>query len=299
MKKELFKRQLAIIMSYMPDRQIIKILGQNDRYQIDPQTGVITDMMSQQQNPETGEVFFTRQADIRDVRSLEYNVISEEAPGNMTKRMMELQALLEMQERLPIPPEQIISKMEISATEKERWLEYINQQQQAESQKQEELQQTEISFEDRKIKVDEEKNQIDLILGLGKVNQAAEKDEKSLITKFGQMDAQEQGSVLSFAAQMAQMIANSDDDAGKAEQDVEIEAKKAAQDINIDSKKAAQDLSQTAAKHNQDMKFINEKNKIALKAAEDKQEQALKFAKQKAAQGGENGKGKQSSPKKA
>ena len=131
MKKELFKRQLAIIMSYMPDEQIIKVLGQNDRYQIDPQSGIITDMMSAQQDEQGNVVGYTRQADLRDVRSLEYNVVAEEAPGNMSKRMMELQALLEMQERLPIPPEQIISKMELSATEKDRWLEYIKQQEQA------------------------------------------------------------------------------------------------------------------------------------------------------------------------
>jgi hypothetical protein len=99
-KRELFKRQLAIIMSFMPDQQILRVLGQNDRYQID-QSGVITDT-------ETGMV-----ANLRDVRNLEYNVISEPSSANVSKRMLELEALLQMQERIPVPPQQIISKLEI------------------------------------------------------------------------------------------------------------------------------------------------------------------------------------------
>jgi hypothetical protein len=286
MKKELFKRQLSIIMSYMPDRQVIKVLGQNDRYQITPD-GVITDMMSAQENPETGEVIYTRQANIRDVRSLEYNVIGEEAPGNMSKRMMELQALLEMQERLPIPPEQIIDKMEISATEKERWLEYIRQQQQAEAEKQERMEQLEIQFKDREIKVDETKNEQDFILGMGKINQAAEKDEKAMITKFKQMSVDEQAAVLQFAIQAAQNEQSAREakvkldalkqemalDNEAAEQDMANDGSKSAQDLRQAKAKADQELQRAADKHAQEMEFIREKNAIALKAAEEKAEQ--------------------------
>jgi hypothetical protein len=313
MKKELFKRQLSIIMSYMPDRQVIKVLGQNDRYQITPD-GVITDMMSAQENPETGEVIYTRQANIRDVRSLEYNVIGEEAPGNMSKRMMELQALLEMQERLPIPPEQIIDKMEISATEKERWLEYIRQQQQAEAEKQERMEQLEIQFKDREIKVDETKNEQDFILGMGKINQAAEKDEKAMITKFKQMSVDEQAAVLQFAIQAAQNEQSAREakvkldalkqemalDNEAAEQDMANDGSKSAQDLRQAKAKADQELQRAADKHAQEMEFIREKNAIALKAAEEKAEQDIKLAKKKAQEGGnEDGKGKQTNDEKS
>ena len=83
MKKNVFQRMLSIVTAYMPDEQILRILGESDRYQID-ETGIITDKMTEMQ------------ADLRNVRDLAYNVKSEQAPGNMTLRMMELSALMEM-----------------------------------------------------------------------------------------------------------------------------------------------------------------------------------------------------------
>ena len=310
MKKELFKRQLSIIMEYMPDRQIISILGQNDRYQIDPQTGIITDMMSQQQNPETGEVIFTRQAAIRDVRNLAYNVKPEPAPGNMSKKMLELQALLEMQERLPVPPEQIISKLEISATEQERWLAYINQQQAAAQQQQEKLEALEIQFKDREIKVNETRNQQDFVISMAKLEQMAEKDEKSMVTKLQMMKSSERTALMQSSMQMIQMAAQIEQeelknkqalgiDAIQAGQDLMQDAAKSTQEIGFDRAKSLQALLAIKEKHQQDMEFTKEKNQIALEGAEEKNKQAIKFAKQKAKEGGgQNGEGKPPNPKK-
>jgi hypothetical protein len=266
-------------------------------------------MMSEQQDPQTGETFFTRQANIRDVRNLEYNVIAEESPGNMSKRMMELQALLEMQERLPVPPEQIIEKMELSATEKERWLDYIRKQEAAQAEKQEKMENLEIQFKDREISDDEQQTENDLLLGMAKIKQAAEKDEKNMKTKYAQLDQQDKASALQFATQILQ----AELDERAALQEIQIDATKASQELTQDGKAASQDLSQDSSKHNQDMKFIEEKNAILIKAAEEKAEQDIKTAKAKAeqdikmakqkaaiqkAQGGnENGKGKQTSTK--
>ena len=306
MKKGLFKRQLAIIMAYMPDAQILRVLGQNERYNID-ENGLIIDTTSaiEEQNPETGEVEivgYSLQANIRDVRSLDYNVKAEQAPGNMTKRMMELQAMMEMQERLPIPPEMIIEKMDVSASEKQRWLKYIEEQQTGEAEQQKEMEQVQIQFEDRKIKVDEQANEQDFLLGVAKIKQASEKDEKSMKTKYAQMDQQEKASLMQFATQVMQ----AELDERAAEQEILIEATKARQeltqdgqehkqDLSQDSSKHKQDMFQDDSKHKQDMQFISEKNEIALKGAEDKQKQDLKFAKQKAKEGGDSGQGKQSS----
>jgi len=307
MKKGLFKRQLAIIMNYMPDSQILRVLGQNDRYQIDEQGTVIdTSSAIEEENPETGEVEvtgYTRQAEIRDVRNLDYNVISEQSPGNLTKRMMELQAMMEMQERIPTPPEMIIEKMDLSATEKQRWLEYIQQQQESQAKQQEEMQQLEVQFKDREISNDEQETENDLLLGIAKIKQASEKDEKSMKTKLAALSQQEQASLRDAAIQ----VLEADQQMEEAEQELKIDAVKAIQSLTIDASSAAQDLSQDDSKHEQDMKFIQEKNAIILlaakvKAEQDrrtaaaKAEQDIKIAKNKAkqqkAQGGESGKRK-------
>lgn len=208
MKKEMFKRLISIIMKFMPDGQMLRVLGQNDRYQIDPQTGDVVDMLSGQENPETGEVMYTLRANIRDVRMVEYNVIGEQAPGNMTKRMLEMQSLLEMQEAgLPVPPEQIIEKMEITASEKERWMQYIQQQQQSQAEQQDQMIQLEAQFKDREIQVDETKNKMDFMVDMTKIMQMSEKDEKSMATKMAQMNTSERANVMNFAAQMLQLAA--------------------------------------------------------------------------------------------
>jgi hypothetical protein len=199
MKKEIFKRKLAIIMEYMPDRQILQVLGQNDRYEIDPETGIITD---------TGAGY---QANIRDVRNLEYNVVAEQSPGNTTTRMLELQAMLEMMEALPVPPEQIIEKLDIAADEKARWIEYINSQQQAQAEQQDHLMQMEMEYKERELGQTDQKNTMDFLIDMAKIKQMAEKDEKSMVTKFAGLDQQKQASILQFAGNMATMLGDMQD----------------------------------------------------------------------------------------
>jgi len=199
MKKELFKRQLAIIMEYMPDSQILRILGQGERYQIDRQSGMIMDQM-------TGMT-----ANLRDARALEYNIVAEEAPGNMTKRMLELSVLTEMmQGGFPVDPMLILEKLELSASDKARWSEYINSQQQAQTEEQEEMKQLEIAFKDREIKVDEQRNMLDFVLGLAKINQQADKDDKKMVTSMMQLDAEQRRSIAQFIVDMAGVMQQAD-----------------------------------------------------------------------------------------
>jgi hypothetical protein len=208
MKKEMFKRLISIIMKFMPDGQMLRVLGQNDRYQIDPQTGDVVDMLSGQEDPETGEVTYSLRANIRDVRMVEYNVIGEQAPGNMTKRMLEMQSLLEMQEAgIPVPPEQIIEKMEITASEKERWIQYIQQQQQAQSEDQERILALETEFKKRELDQNETRDKMDFMVDMTKIAQMSEKDNKSMATKMAQMNSSEKSQVMNFAAQMLQLAA--------------------------------------------------------------------------------------------
>ena len=123
----------------------------------------------------------------------------------MSKRMLELQAMLEMQERVPVPPEQIIDKLDISATEKERWLEYIARQEQAAAKQQEELQALEAEFKDREIQVDEKRNEIDFILGMAKIKHMNEKDDKKAQMDLVKMQADEAQQFREMMMQVAQM----------------------------------------------------------------------------------------------
>jgi hypothetical protein len=195
--------------------------------------------------------------------------------------MTELQTLIEMQETIPVPPQQIIEKMDLSATEKERWIEYINQQQQSQSQEQEEMKQVEIGFKDREIKVDEQKNVMDFMVDLAKIKQMSEKDEKAMITKFKGMEVQEQSTILGMAKDFITQAADSDDE-GKAEQDMELDARAASQDLAQDSAESRQDLQQSNQKHEQDIKFVREKNAVLLKVIQAKAALELKTAEAKA-----------------
>jgi hypothetical protein len=201
MKKSLFKRQMGIVMRYMPDKQILRILGENDRYVIQPgQTpeGKPTTILVDQK---TG-----LSADIRDVRNMDFNISAEPASGNQTTRMLELQAMLEMSERVPVPPEQLIEKLDISATEKTRWLEYIQNQNQQQSQMVEMQIQAEAEKTERELANMEQNTALDFIVDMAKIKQMAEKDEKSLVTNFERMSLEEKQTVLDFAAEMAKVM---------------------------------------------------------------------------------------------
>jgi hypothetical protein len=199
MKKGLFKRQLAIVMEYMPDSQVLKILGQNDRYQVFRETGEIVDTQN------------GMKANIREVRDLEYNIRAEEATGNMSKRMMELQALMEMQQQgFPVDPMQIIEKMELPESEKQRWANFITSQQQAQSQQQQEMVAKEIEFKEREMADDERETTLNFITDMAKIKQMGEKDEKSMITNFAKMSLEEQRDLMQFTAQMASVAAQAE-----------------------------------------------------------------------------------------
>lgn len=128
-KKRCFERRVELIMRYMPDSQILRILGENERYSIE--NNVIMDK----------EKGF--QADLRDLRHVRYNVKAEEAPGNLNKSMAILAIILEMMAKgFPVDPETVIDKLEIPLEEKTRWKEYIAQQ----SQQQQGMQQAEMQL---------------------------------------------------------------------------------------------------------------------------------------------------------
>jgi hypothetical protein len=162
MKKALFKRQMAIIMKYMPDEQILRILGEGERYLVDQQ-GVITDKQTK------------LQANIRDFRNLEYNVIAEEASGNMSKRMMELTALLEMASSgsVPVDPKIIVNKMDLAASEKLQWIQYIDSIQKAQQEAAQKEQEFEQRMQTAELELKKQELKMETFIDGAKINQMA------------------------------------------------------------------------------------------------------------------------------
>ena len=192
LRKGLFRRSLAIIMEYMPNEQIIKILGEGGKYKMDAEGNI--------QDRETGLV-----ANLRDLKNIEYNIKSEEAPGNMTKRTLELTSFLEMQKTgFPVEPSVIINRLDLPASEKKKWLEYIQSQNQGQQEMVEKQQVQEQANKDRELSIDEKRLIMEFIINSAKINQQAEKDEKKLVTSAAQVEQSSNAAILSFLASVMQ-----------------------------------------------------------------------------------------------
>jgi hypothetical protein len=197
MKKRLFKRQVAILMKYMPTRQMLQVLGQGDRYQIDRQSGAITDTV-------TG-----MSANIRDVQNMRYNINAEETKGNMAKRMLELSILMEIGQggQIPVDPMQIIEKLDLPATEKLRWVEYIKQQMEQQTQIQTMAAEFEMNKAKKELDLKEQDMTLDFVVDMAKIQQMQDKDDKSMAKDFAKMDAEERANLMNYVAQMASVAA--------------------------------------------------------------------------------------------
>lgn len=121
LKKALHKRKVYLVMKYMPDWQIAKILGETDKFVI--KDGHIIDKENNLIAP------------IRAIRDIKYNLKYEDAPGNMTKTMSELSIFLDMVgKKFPVDPLAIIDRLDITETAKARWKKYIEKSQQSQQQ---------------------------------------------------------------------------------------------------------------------------------------------------------------------
>ena len=97
----------------------------------------------------------------RVFKDLKYNVKIADAPGNITKQMAELGIYMEMMSKgFPVEPKTVVKKLDLSADDKKRWIEFIEQgqrQQQEAQQLQAQAQQQEAGA---KIQADIQKTQI-------------------------------------------------------------------------------------------------------------------------------------------
>jgi len=193
MRKEIYKRKLEVITRYMPDAQIRKILGETEKYTF--QQGYIIDQ-------KRGLV-----APIRAVRDLGYNVRIEDAPGGINKTMAELSVMLEMmQSGMPMDPNTIIDKLDLSPKEKWDWKNYIAEEQQQDQEAQQ--QDTQLRAQDQQMKMQME--QMKLQLQQMKIEQD---NQTKLLVSTQQTEQQERDSRRDFAVKAAELEKMEQDDA--------------------------------------------------------------------------------------
>ena len=188
MKKEIYKRKLAIIMKYMPDSQIQQILGGGDRYQI--QDGVVSDTKRQLQAP------------IRNVRDINYDVKIDDAPGNMSRQMFELAIFMEMLKTgFPVDPKTVISKLDLSAGEKADWVEFVEKGQESQSK----MQQMEAQLEQAKIQIEQAKAQADGQVKTAEVQRKAQADKVDAKLKQTEIQRKEQDDIRDHQVALAKI----------------------------------------------------------------------------------------------
>ena len=126
MRKELYRRVISLILKFMPVEQMMEIIGRDEVYQIKKGNDgepIVVHQESQEEAP------------LVNVKKLAYHLELEETSDSTTQRTFELSMLLEMQQGgFSVDPLAIIDKLDISASDKERWIKFITQQQEAAAQ---------------------------------------------------------------------------------------------------------------------------------------------------------------------
>ena len=166
MRRELFKRLVSIVMTAMPTKQIIKILGENGRYTSDGQ-GLITDKV-------TGLT-----CNVRDVKHSQYDIDAEPESASLTQDALELSTFMEMMKNgVPVDPKILISKTNIPISEKVAWAQYVEGMQKSQSEAaQHEMQ---MKMEETKMKYEVEMKKLELEMAIAR-RKADDQREKDMI----------------------------------------------------------------------------------------------------------------------
>ncbi len=187
MKRQLFERQIRIIMAHMPSDQIKKILGEGERYQV--KGGVITDSTTR------------LTCDLNNVSDIAYDIDAEPESNSLTQNALEVATLMEMQQQgIAVDPKAIISKTNMPVTQKVQWIEYIEAQQKGAS----DQAQGEMDLENRKLEMKHDYEMAKLKdstqIALAKLRNSEEKDHLKLAA-----DAEKLQATISRDAQTAQL----------------------------------------------------------------------------------------------
>jgi hypothetical protein len=203
MKKQLAERMYAIIMAYMPDSQLQRILGQSEKYifrgnlVVDKENGFI--------------------APLRNLRDLKYNITIQESPKNITKQMFELNTFLEMMSKgFPVDPKTVIEKLDLPASEKAKWVRYIEEGQQSQSQMMQQQNQMaqqqlmaklqeiaeRLKIDKRKVDVQAQKVRSDRDIKLKELAQEEREDKRDYVINLAELEQEERNFVLSLVEKL-------------------------------------------------------------------------------------------------
>lgn len=230
MKKQLFERQVRIIIAHMPSKQIKKILGEGDRYQI--KEGIIVDQQTK------------LQCNFRNIDDIAYDIDAEPENDSMTANALEMATFMEMQKSgMPVDPKVIISKTNIPVSEKIAWIDYIEQQQQMGS----DQAKSEQDFENRKLEQQHEREikkiENDFLISKLKLEQSEEKDHLKVSSDMKKLQAQLQRDMQTFQLKTGQLIMQ----ASLGDQKAKMEMVKIMLDADIDRKRLILDTMEIMA----------------------------------------------------
>ncbi len=197
MKKQLAQRRFAIYMAYMPDSQIKRILGQGDRYVF--RGDLVADTKNMLVAP------------IRKLRDLKYDLDVQESPANMTKTMAQLAIYLDMMKGgFPVDPETVIERLDLPASDKERWKEYVKQQEQQKSQMEGLALQTKqqdaagkVQVAQGKLQLDAQKTMADNAMKMKELEQKELEDRRNFFVDLAKLDSVTAGLIIDLVDKLS------------------------------------------------------------------------------------------------
>lgn len=198
MKRELFKRQVAIILKWMPVTQMRRILG--NRF--------VCDINKQGQTVITS-ADGTMGVNLDNIRQIDYTVDLEETSASMTQRMFELSAMTEMQNAgIPADPIVMIQKMDLPETDKLHWIQYVTNMQEQQAQ----TASAELEMEQAKLKMQHQREMLKIIFEhqakTDKTMAQMAKDAANIKATFKELGIESTDVMLDFIAKMANVQQN-------------------------------------------------------------------------------------------
>ncbi len=203
-QQAIYERILAIISQWMPEDQLAAILGeQGEKYRI--QDGIVYDL----------EHGF--QANYKDLKNLQYNIKFEQRPGNKTLEMLELATFLEMQQYgVVVDPDVLIERTTLTATQKEKWKKYIQEQREGEKEAADQQFQLEMAKIQAGVNDTGAKIQSTEGMGMAKLAEAKRKGDMKHYVDVENLDIKERGQKLDFIARTEQTKAAKEQQRNKA-----------------------------------------------------------------------------------
>jgi len=197
MQEQLGKRIFAIIMKYMPNSQIQRILGTGDNYIFRGE--LIVDVQNKIVAP------------FRNLRDLKYNIDTNESSANTTKTMGQLAIFIEMMSKgFPVDPRAVVSRLDLPEKDKLQWIQYISQMQQgqqqqaqAELQLKAQTQQAKAMGAKERLQLNAQQAASELSMEQKELEQKELEDRRNFFLELSKLDMQSQQLVMGLITKLA------------------------------------------------------------------------------------------------